>query len=133
MNDFQRLERLIGVKLPAALEKASVKLYADQPDPAYPPHTFYARVDADEQAYADLVQALGLTPVADSDLRMLLPGKWQTPQVLHLDWWTPALDTPPNAAGKPFGEKDANGDQAGWILAQFHDGYAYLRIYLGSG
>jgi hypothetical protein len=132
MNVHNQLEALLGVKLPAALAKAGVKLYADQPDPAYAPHTYYARLEGTEQAYADLVQALKLMPIANSDLRMLLPGKWKTPDVIHLDWWTPNLDTPPNAAGSPFGKKNANGNPSGWILAQYDDGHIYMRVSMGK-
>jgi hypothetical protein len=124
----KQIEKWFGISLPETIRESDIELHQDQPDPAWKPHTVYIRIHTAPQTYETLVQALALEPIENSDYRFLLPGKWKLPQVLTLDWWTPTLETPPNTAARAFGDKEG----AGWILAKYENGYAYLRSYNGT-
>ena len=123
----QQFEKWFGVSLPDAIHESDIELHQHQVNPAWKPDTLYARLHTTRQNYDALAEALGLEPIENSDYRFLLPGKWKLPQVLKLDWWTPTFETPQSTTARPFGDKEG----AGWILAKYEDGYAYLRSYNG--
>jgi hypothetical protein len=123
----QLIHKLLGVDL-ESIDDTDIDLHQEQPNPMWKPHTTYMRLRITPQDYDELVEALDLTPIAATPYHFLLPGKWKLPEVVKIDWWTPTLDTPQSTAARAFGDAD----RAGWILAKYEDGYAYLRIYDGT-
>jgi hypothetical protein len=118
--DRRRVERLLGVSLPA--EAKDLRYLKWQPSTDLALYEAYIKFRAPHAAYLDLVRGRSLVMFRDSGPTAHMPTDWrQAPQLEPLEWWDPSPDTPPDAASGQVGVY-------GWILAKHERGHVYVFI-----